>query len=180
MLAIDPSIALLLAIALAAIFAWSGTAKLRDIEMFEGVVAHYRLIPRAMEKSLARLVPLCEWACAGGLLFSSTRTFAAVGLVLLLCLFTGAIAINLMRGRTNIDCGCFGPALRQSLSVSLLLRNAVLIVLAALVALPAGQRPVEWIDWVTIGFGAATVLVLYGSANYALANAVRTPALEAL
>ncbi len=180
MLAMDPSVALSLAIALAAIFAWSGTTKLRDVEMFEAALANYRLLPHAMEKSVARLVPLCEWACAGGLLCSSTRTFAAIGLVLLLCLFTGAIAINLMRGRTNIDCGCFGPALRQDLSASLLLRNAVLILLAALVAIPAGARQVQWIDWATIGFGAATGVVLYASANYALGNAARTQAIEAL
>jgi uncharacterized membrane protein YphA (DoxX/SURF4 family) len=178
--AIDPAVALLLASALAVIFAWSGATKLSDVEMFEGAVANYRLIPRRMEKSFAWVVPLCECAGAAGLLFPLTRAFAARALVLLLCLFTGAITINLMRGRTNIDCGCFGPALRQDLSAPLLVRNAVLIVLAALVARPTGERPLEWIDWVTIGFGAATMVMLYANANYALGNAPRTRALEAL
>jgi len=178
--AIDPAVSVLLATALAAIFAWSGAIKLSDVEMFEGAVANYRLIPRCAEKQFAWAVPLCECACAAGLLLPSTRPLAAVGLSLLLCLFTGAIAINLIRGRTNIDCGCFGPALRQDLSAWLLARNAVLIVLAALVAMPPGARPIEWVDYVTIGFGAATLVTFYASANYALGNAPRTHALEAL
>jgi uncharacterized membrane protein len=178
--AIDPAVALLLAGALAAIFAWSGAVKAVDLERFEGAAAKYRLLPRAVEKHVAWAVPLCEWAGAAGLLNPSTRTCAAVGLLLLLCLFTGAIGINLVRGRTNIDCGCFGPALRQDLSAWLLARNAVLMVLAALVATPTGRRPIEWMDWATIGCGGATLVLLYASANYALGNMPRTHALEAL
>jgi len=178
--AIDPAITSLLVIALAAIFAWSAATKLADVEMFAGAVATYRLIPRALEKVLAWSVPLCEGACAVGLFFSATRARAAVGLVLLLCVFTGAIAINLLRGRTHIDCGCFGAALRQELSAWLLARNGVLILLAALVAAPAGTRAMERMDYVTTGVGAATMVMLYASANYALANAPRTRALEAL
>jgi hypothetical protein len=178
--ALDPAVGLLLAIALAVIFAWSAATKLSDVEMFEGAVANYRLVPRGMEKPLAWAVPLCECACAAGALFPLTRALAAVGVMLLLCVFTGAIAINLIRGRTNIDCGCFGPVLRQDLSAWLLVRNAALIALAALVATPPGTRPIEWVDSVTIGMGAATLVLLYASANYALGNAPRTRALEAL
>lgn len=178
--AIDPAVGYLLAIALTTIFAWSGALKLTDIEMFEGAVANYRLIPRRIEQAVAAAVPLCECAGAAGLLFASTRPLAAAALLLLLCLFSGAIAINLIRGRTNIDCGCFGPTLRQDLSVWLLGRNALLMLLAAVVAAPAAVRPIEWIDSVTIAVGAATLLTLYASANYALGNAPRTRALEAL
>lgn len=177
---IDPAVGDLLAFALAAIFAWSGAMKFADVEQFAGAVANYRLIPRALEKVLARALPVCEAAGAAGLLFPSTRGLAAAGLALLLCVFSGAIAINLLRGRTTIDCGCFGPALRQALSPWLLLRNALLVILAALVWAPAAVRPLAWLDFVTIAPGAAALVTLYASANYALANAPRTRALEAL
>ena len=75
--AIDPAISALCAVALAAIFVWSGAMKLADVEMFEGAVANYRLLPRRMEKTFARAVPLCECACAAGLLFASTRAPSA-------------------------------------------------------------------------------------------------------
>jgi len=177
---IDPAISALLAYAQAAIFAWSGAKKLRDLEIFAGAVANYRLIPRAFEKAFARAVPVAECTCAAALLFPSTRTRAAVALLFLLCLFTGAIAINLARGRTNIDCGCFGPALRQGLSRWLLARNGALMLLAGFVAAPVLTRPIAWIDDVTIGMGAATLVCLYASVNYALGNAPHTRTLEAL
>ena len=136
MTGIDPAIRGLCAFSLALIFGASGVMKLRDLEMFEGSLANYQLAPSWMEKPLAYLLPIVECAAAAGLLMASTRAMAASMLLALLTIFTGAIAINLARGRTNIDCGCFGPALRQELSGWLLLRNLFLMILAAIVILP--------------------------------------------
>jgi Methylamine utilisation protein MauE len=44
------------------------------------------------------------------------------------------MAINLMRGRTYIDCGCFDASLRQPLRWSLVVRNALLVLLLAIAA----------------------------------------------
>ncbi len=178
--AIDPAIGALLAVALAAIFAWSAALKFADIERFEGAAANYHLLPRGLERSVSRAVPLCEGSSAAALLLPSTRAIGVVCLMLLLGVFTAAMAINLMRGRTDIDCGCFAPAVRQTLSGWLLGRNALLFVLAALAAAPRSTRPLAWIDWVTIGLGATALVILYASANHALGNAPRTRALEAL
>ena len=109
---------------------------------------------------------------------TSTRAIAASTLLALLTIFSGAIAINLARGRTNIDCGCFGPALRQELSGWLLLRNLFLMILAAVVILPASDRAIESLDVVTIVLGAMTLVILYASANFAIGNAPKTRALE--
>jgi Methylamine utilisation protein MauE len=177
---IDPAIGGLLAIALAAIFGVSSALKLRDVELFAASVANYRLLPGWFERPFAYSLPIVEGIAAAGLLFSATRTVAASALTVLLCIFTGAIAINLMRGRTNIDCGCFGPALRQELSGWLLLRNLFLMALAATAAMPAGTRPIQWLDAVTIGLGAAILAVLYMSANYAIGNLPATRALKML
>jgi hypothetical protein len=98
-------------------------------------------------------------------------------LIVLLGVFTGAIAINLARGRTDIDCGCFGPALRQRLSWWLLLRNGALFALLAIALMPAGVRPMDFLDVATAAMAAATVVVLYTAANYLIANA---PGLRAL
>lgn len=178
--AIDPAVGALLAVALAAIFAWSAAMKFADLDVFEGATANYRLLPRRVVRTVSRAVPLCECSGAAALLLPSTRAIGVVCLMLLLGVFTAAIAINLMRGRTNIDCGCFGPAVRQSLSAWLLGRNALLFVLAALATAPRSTRPLAWIDGVTIGLGATALVLLYASANYALGNAPRTRALEAL
>lgn len=177
---LDPAIQYLLAIAFAAIFAGSAAAKFVDLDLFEGAVANYRLVPEWLEQPIAWAVPLCESACAVGLLFDATRAAAAAVLVVLLAGFSGAIAVNLLRGRRDIDCGCFGPALRQELGASLLARNFVLIIVAFLLELPAAPRALESMDFVTIACGAVTLMILYLSANYAIANAPRTRALEML
>jgi Methylamine utilisation protein MauE len=177
---IDPAIEYLLAFALAAVFGASGAMKLADLEMFEGAVANYRLLPHWLDKPFAYALPFCECACAAGLLFGPARAAAAAGLAGLLAMFTGAIGINLARGRTNIDCGCFGPALRQELSGWLVVRNLALIALAVALLAPVGARAIESIDLVTIAFGAASMVVLYAGANYAIGNAPRTRALEML
>ncbi len=177
---LDPAIQHLIAIALAAIFAGSAAAKFLDLDMFEGAIANYRLAPVWLEKPIAWVVPLCEAACAAGILFAAPRAVAAAALVILLGVFSGAIAINLARGRRDFDCGCFGPALRQELGAVLVVRNFVLLGAALLLELPAGARALGPVDFVTIACGAATLMMLYLSANYAIANAPRTRALEML
>jgi hypothetical protein len=178
MTGIDPAVRGLCAFSLALIFGASGAMKLRDLEMFEASLANYQLAPMWMEKPLAYLLPIIECAGAAGLLIASTRAGAAWMLLALLTIFSGAITINLARGRTNIDCGCFGPALRQELSRWLLLRNLFLMALAAVVLLPESGRAIESLDVVTIVLGATTLVILYASANFAIGNAPKTRALE--
>jgi hypothetical protein len=177
---IDPASRGLCAFALTLIFGASGAMKLRDLDMFEGSLANYRLAPTWMEKPLAYLLPIIECGAAAGLLIASTRAAAASVLLGLLIIFTAAIAINLARGRANIDCGCFGPALRQELSGWLLSRNLLLMLLALIVTIPPTGRPIESLDVVTIVLGAMSLVILYASANFAIGNAPKTRALEML
>jgi hypothetical protein len=123
---------------------------------------------------------MIESAAALGLLLAPIRASAALALIAMLTLFTGAIAINLARGRTDIDCGCFGPALRQRLSWWLLLRNAALFALLAIALLPMESRTMGLLDYATAIMSASTVIVLYTAANYLIANAPGLRALGAL
>lgn len=168
------------AAAAAAIFAASGALKFYDVETFRGAVTNYRLIPEWLATPFAWVAPVIECAAALGLLLSPIRGSAALLLIVLLGVFTGAIAINLARGHTDIDCGCFGPALRQRLSWWLLLRNGALFALLAMALMPAGMRPMDFLDVATATMAAATVVVLYTAANYLIANAPGLRALGAL
>ena len=180
MTAVDPAIRDLCAFALALIFGASGAMKVRDLEIFESSLANYRLAPSWMEKPLAYIFPILECAGAMGLLIASRRAAAASMLLAMLATFTGAIAVNLARGRRNIDCGCFGPMLRQELSGWLLWRNLFLMFVAAAVMLPANARALQSLDMVTILLGATTLVILYASANVAIANLPKLRALEAM
>jgi uncharacterized membrane protein YphA (DoxX/SURF4 family) len=177
---IDPVLPLMAAAASAAIFAASGALKFYDVEAFRGAVTNYRLIPEWLATPFAWLAPLIECAAALGLLLGTIRPSAALVLIVLLGVFTGAVVINLARGRTDIDCGCFGPALRQRLSWWLLLRNGALFALLMVALMPPGARPMDFLDVATAGMAAATVVVLYTAANYLIANAPGLRALGAL
>ncbi len=176
MTAIDPAIRGLCALSLALIFGASG----RD------EVARYRDVRRLARELSARAdvdgeaprvsPPDCSNARRRLACCSPRRARSPPSLLLvLLTIFTGAIAINLARGRTNIDCGCFGPALRQELSGWLLLRNLFLMIVATIVILPTSRRALEAIDHVTIVLGALTLVILYASANFAIGNAPEAP-----
>ncbi|HSD11435.1 MAG TPA: MauE/DoxX family redox-associated membrane protein [Candidatus Binatia bacterium] len=177
---IDPVLNEVLALWLAAVFAVSAVMKLVDLESFAASVANYRLLPRWMEKPFASAVPLAEAASATGLSFAAARARGAAGVLALLAIFSAAIAINIARGRRDIDCGCFGAALRQGLSGWLLVRNLVLAGAAAAVWLPSFERTLVPLDWFTIALGGTTLAVLYVAANVAIVNAPRSRALEML
>src|SRR5690242_1298533 len=180
MLQIDPVFQWMAVGAAAAIFGASGALKFYDLEAFRVAVTNYRLLPEWLASPFAWLTPVVESAAAVGLLLGPIRASAALVLTVLLGVFTGAIVINLMRGRTDIDCGCFGPALRQRLTWWLLLRNAALFALLATALMPPGARAMGFLDVATAAMAAATVVVLYTAANYLIANAPGLRALGAL
>ncbi len=175
---VDPAASWTISIALALVFGVSAAIKFADFDEFRAAVANYRIVPESFAMLVAAIVPVAETAGAVGILIPRTHHAAAVILLLLLAVFTAAIVVNLMRGRLHVDCGCFGPALRQPLSWWLPARNTVLMALAAIAMLPHGARTMTPLDVATILLGAATVVVLYLAANYLLANLPRLHALE--
>jgi hypothetical protein len=92
--------------------------------------------------------------------------------------FTAAIALNLARGRRDLDCGCFGPLLRQPLSGWLVVRNGLLALLVLATFTPVDARPLALLDYLTIGAAVAALVTLYGAANYLLATAPKIATLR--
>ena len=174
----DPALTWTLTLVLAALWAAAAAIKLANIGQFAAAVENYRILPEAIVTPAAWTIPMLEAAAALGLLLPQSRAIACWLTAALLAVFTMAIAINLARGRRQIDCGCFGPALRQPLSGWLIARNAILLIAAIAVAAPPAVRRLGMIDWVTAAFGGATLILLYASMNYLLANAPRTHELE--
>src|SRR5262249_44507751 len=158
---IDPVVGWMAVGAAAAIFAASGGLKFYDLEAFRGAVVNYRLLPEWLATPFAWTAPIIESAAALGLLLASIRASAALVLIVMLTFFRAAIVINLARGRIDMVCGCFGPALRQRLSWWLMLRNAALFVLLAIALLPMGARTMGLLDFATASMAAATMIVLY-------------------
>lgn len=121
----------------------AGAAKLGSGREFAAVVRNYRLLPNALVKWVAYAVPVSEVVIAVGLLTGYGLGLAATGAALLFALFAGAIAVNLLRGRRHITCGCFGGGQGDVLTWALVLRNLTLTGAAAIVWLTAAVSPAE-------------------------------------
>ncbi|MFT7338238.1 MAG: hypothetical protein ACI92B_001568 [Marinobacter maritimus] len=167
---IDPVISTSAALALSVIFASAASHKLRHPSWFRRQVHEYELIPGLMVPAAARTLPIAELVIAAGLLWSISRPYAGVLAFLMICVYALAIAINLARGRKDIDCGCSGPAMRQPLQPALLARNLLLAIIALVALLPMLDRPLSLHDnFVMIAAGVVLVL-LYTATDLWIAN----------
>lgn len=106
----------------------AGLEKLRHRILLPGVIANYRLLPAGLVAPAAKILPIAEIGI-GGALIAGIAPLPAMMAILLLTLFGVAMAINIRRGRTQIDCGCGRPQLRHPIGWPLVARNAVLALL---------------------------------------------------
>ena len=151
--------------------------KLSEREGFTGALEAYKLLPTRAVLPVARLLPLIEIALGIGVLVPLTRQAALPTLALLLLAYAVAIGINLLRGRSQIDCGCGGEA--HALSWGLVLRNAVLAGAALVVSGPTRGRDFEWLDAVTLLGGVLAFYALYLSFDELLRQFSRGAGLRA-
>lgn len=108
-------------------FARAAWHKAWDFTAFTGFVEDYRLLPAPAVVPAAAAILGVEALLVASMILPGMRE---AGLVLGAALVAGygaAIAVNLARGHTRIECGCGGAA--QPLSRALVIRNASLAAL---------------------------------------------------
>jgi uncharacterized membrane protein len=167
----DPVIERMLRSALALLFLVAAVHKLRAPTAFRDQLADYRLVPGRATLAAAAAVVAGELTTGLALLAPSLRLAAPGAALVLLFAYSFAIALNLVRGRRDIDCGCSGPALRQPLTPWLLVRNALLVGIAVACLAPVRGRTLIWVDAVTVLGGVGVLAALYAASNRMLANA---------
>lgn len=150
------SLGLIGACFLALVFVRAVFHKVGSYAEFTGNVRDYRIVPEKMTGVAAPVLVSLEVASVAGLVLPQTRVAAAGLAAMLLLAYAAAIASNLRKGRTSIDCGCGGAG--QGISRLHLLRNGVL----ALFAVPVIASPPPAIADVGIFLGAfAAVTALW-------------------
>ena len=159
-MALDPLFGQIVALVMALLFASGAQHKLSDFRAFLGILAAYRLADERIVKFVAPLIIAAELATAVLLLVGSTSAGAVLAMALLAGYGAG-IAINLMRGRTQIDCGCHFGRANGGLSCALVLRNLGLCSLTALLLMPISPRTWTALDTAAVIFGVAALAVLY-------------------
>lgn len=115
------------------IFLTAGVHKWRHRQILPGVIANYRILPVGLVGPASALLPPAEMVIGALLLVGPFSLVNAAASVLLLS-FAVATAINLLRGRSHIHCGCGRLDLQQQLGWGAVLRN---LLLAALLLIPA-------------------------------------------
>lgn len=159
----DPITAMALAGCFALILFAAAWHKLADGLMFEAALDAYQLLPGALTAVFARALPIAEAVVGIGLLVPATRNAALPAFAVLMAIYAAAMAINLLRGRSQIDCGCGAEV--HLLSWALVARNAVLSLTALALCRTSVAREFDWLDGVTLIGG---VLALY--AGYLLCD----------
>jgi hypothetical protein len=121
------------AVALAAVFAWAGAAKLVNRPT---TARSFRALGLPAVTALTTVVPVTELVLAAGLVL-----VPGVAAPLALAVLTG-FTVHLVRARragVAVGCGCFGTSRRGPVSGRDLVRNAVLAAAAVAVAVDHGR-----------------------------------------
>jgi len=171
----DPVIDITLRTCLALLIASAAWHKLSDRLRFAETLRAYELLPRWLVSPAASLLALLELSIAAGLLYPPSRELAALAAISLLSLYTGAIATNLLRGRQQIDCGCFASSRSAPLSSLLIVRNLILLSAAAVLLMPVQSRTLLWVDLFSVAAAVLTLSLLWAAAQHLAASG---PALQ--
>jgi thiol-disulfide isomerase/thioredoxin len=165
------------AVALAAVFAVAGAAKLADRRGSIGAARAFG-IPERLAGVVGVGLPLAELGIAALLIPQETRWAAAGAALVLVAAFCVAIGAALARG-TRPDCHCFGQLHSEPVGWRTLARNAVLAALAlAIVATGRGDpgssvlgwgARVDTTGWVVLALGVALAVVA-AAGGYALVH----------
>lgn len=167
---------------LAFVFLRAALHKATALGVFEGVVADYRLAPSALSGPIAKGLLALEAICVLLLFWPGSSQAGAFLAATLLMIYAAAMAVNLVRGRSFIDCGCGGPS--ESLSWALVARNLMLT--AILLPTALGNAGALNAAETAVAFGAAATIWLVWlaaaqlSANHTrMTSAPRSPFSEA-
>lgn len=161
---VDPSIVLAGRLLGVLVFAAAAAGKIKHRHELAGVMANYRLLPERLAAPAAWTIVGLECLTALSLVSGLRLAAGAALAIVLLVGFALAMAINLARGRREIDCGCFQSGLRQKLSGALVARNLLLAIFLTplLAGAPASATVLQWIDGLGAGLAAYALYRLLG------------------
>lgn len=171
---IDPLAGLGISVSFAVLLLAAAWHKFVGHDRFLTALGDYHLLPDALGRPAAWAIPACEAALGIAWLTDSRSALAAGATAALLVAYATAMAINLLRGRVHIGCGCgFGRSSRgdPTLSWWLVARNLVLAAIALVAALPRAQRELVLYDWLTLVLVLVACVLLHAAVSQLLGNA---------
>jgi len=169
-MSVDPAVHIIASLILSYVFVVAGFHKCRSTEEFAAILNNYKILPQSLIRQGVYLFPTVEIMTGVALLIPVTAKPAALSAGFLLSIYMVAIGVNLLRARRNIDCGCGGPAQKQTISEWMIVRNSLLLSLAYIVTRQIEPRSLLWFDWTVIILATLSGCLFYNTANQLLAN----------
>ena len=166
----DPIFSLSIAVLFAFVFTSAATHKVMQYRRHVVIVADYRVMPRWLAPLLAPLVIALEFTVAILVPWPAWRTPGLMLAAGLLLVYLFSIGLNLLRGRTSIDCGCGWGSQGQGISSWLLVRNLILIGAVAVALAPQVERPLNILDGFLAAFASLALIAVYSIGDLLIAN----------
>lgn len=171
-LADDPVLGLTCRLLAALIFGSAALGKVREFAQFAAVLRDYQILPALCVVPAAVVVIATEAFITLAIWFPPLRAIAVGASVVLLAVYALAIALNLWRGRREIDCGCSFGGTGEPISWVLPLRNGLLASICVIAGLPAARE--LSVPGIGLALVAATALAIcYRTWGSLLANRPR-------
>jgi len=136
-------------------------SKIQNPAYFRQSIADYQLLPVPLLKTGGYTLIGLELLAGVFALIPTTAIFSVLIMAALLGTYALAIAVNLVRGRRYLDCGCNGPNNRQAITWFLVLRNLALLMLVMILLLLKAQLPTELTAWVVALLASCFGIALY-------------------
>ena len=173
-LAIDPVVGLTCRLLAAVIFGSAALGKVRDFARFTGVLRDYQILPAWCVVPAAAIVIATEAFITLSIWYPPLRALVVGVSVSLLASYALAIALNLWRGRREIDCGCsFGGigegGTGEPISWVLPFRNGLLALVCLIAGLPEA-RELSLPGWGVAVVAATALAICYRTWGALLAN----------
>ena len=166
----DPIILVTCSLILSYVFVVASVHKWQNLDGFKSTIVNYQILPEGMSGAFVFSIPAVELICGIALLNPYSASLGALVAAILLLMYIIAIAINLLRGRRTIDCGCGGTEQKQAISEWLIFRNGILLFFAYAVITNVQTRELGWLDWIVVLLATATGCLFYNIVNQLLVN----------
>ncbi len=122
------------------VFIYASLDKIAHPDQFARIVFNYHLVPGSLINLMALILPMTEFIAGAFLILGIFYRGARAYLMILMGIFTIAIAINVFRG-VNIECGCFTVSSRaKSAGLMLVLRDSLYAIPGLIVLLSRSRR----------------------------------------
>jgi len=118
-------------ILLGAIFLISGISKLLNLTAFASALRDFELLPESTITFSAIFIPSLESSVGSLLILGYFVKMASTITIILLIVFIAAL-IPQLAINNEIDCGCFGPLMHETVGTELLIRDLLMLGLSVL------------------------------------------------